>query len=280
MSGLHAGGSMPMMKRLGLLSFGSLAILIGSSANATSFAVRPMGTVVDEAPVIIRGKAQDSRTEWSQPSEAGKKIYTYTDILVDEVLKGDVSQKTIQVREIGGEKDGVTLEVPGAARFKHGDDVVLMLSNPASDGAYPLLGLSTGKYSVTRDASGNEVLVGASSHDPYPGSNFGVQNDTSGMKKWSLNDLRQWVHRPGQPQESTSEPKKSQENQDLRANPSERQHLDGTTAPPLLHSSDVAGSSSPMTGDSKLEASSHWKVILAAIALAAVLIGIAVRRRK
>lgn len=257
-----------------------ISIVFGASlAVATSFVTRPMGDVIDEAPVIIRGKALDSHADWSQPSDPGKKIYTYTDVQIEEVIKGDVSPKTIQVREIGGEKDGVTLEVPGSAHFKHGDDVVLMLAKQASDRSYPLLGLSTGKYTVSRDSSGNEVLIGASSHDPYPGSHPQVQNDTSGMKKWSLNDLRRWAQRPGRPEALPSGNEKTQENQSVQPDSSTRQSPGGPTASPLLYSSSEAETRAPVTDNVKAEKSSIREIVLGVVVLI-ILIGMMIRRRK
>lgn len=251
-------------------------------ASATSFVIRPMGEVVDDAPIIVRGKTRDSRAEWSSPNEPGKKIYTYTELLVDEVIKGEVEAKSIQIREMGGEKDGVTLEVPGTAQFKHGEDVVLLLSKPAGDGSYPLLGLSTGKYSVTRDSAGNEMVVGASSHDPYPGGaahNHGVQNDTSGMKKWSLNDLKKWVSRPGQAQAGAPPAQNTLENQGVQTASPDRQNSATPPASPLLHSSSERGSDSPMKEDST--ENGPGKSIVFFVAFAGLfLIGMIVRRRK
>jgi hypothetical protein len=87
---------------------------------------------------------------------------------------------------MGGEKDGIGLQIAGTAQFSPGEDVVLTLGEKNSDGSYDLRGMMTGKFGITRDQSGNEILVGATGDDIE-----GTPEDHHGP--WTLNEFRKLV---------------------------------------------------------------------------------------
>jgi hypothetical protein len=153
-----------------------------SQAIATSFVSVPLEKRVYESPIIVRGKTGNSYSDWVIHPDGSRQIFTFTELDVTEVLKGDVKSSQILIREIGGEKDGIGLSVPGAATFRPGEDVVVTLDNSddPKDG-YRIQGMSMGKYTVEKDPDGNEYLSG------------GSLSLERGSKRTTLGNLRQII---------------------------------------------------------------------------------------
>jgi len=133
---------------------------------ATTFVEQPFPETVQEAPIIARGKVGMRYADWAQGTDGKRRIYTYTELRVDEVLKGKVAGQNVMMRELGGEKDGVGMQIAGSAEFEKGEDVVVFLQPPNQDGTHTLQGMMMGKYNVRQDPGGQEYLEGAglSSH--------------------------------------------------------------------------------------------------------------------
>jgi hypothetical protein len=119
------------------------------------------------------------------------------------MYKGNLSNHSIQVREIGGEVDQTGLQIAGAARFSSGEEVVLFLSGPNSDQSYSINGMMMGKYNIDRDANGTEILSGAGVNpmtDPHtitkaqtgPSAPDSVIQTS---KKWTVNALKDEIKR-------------------------------------------------------------------------------------
>jgi hypothetical protein len=142
-----------------------IPLVLGPTWAAT-FVSRPLPETTQKTPTLVRGKIGSHTADWVKTSNGGKRIYTFYELQVSEVFKGDPKAgTTIQIREIGGEKDGIGLEVSGSARFTTGEDVVLTLGGKNEDGSYDVLGLMSGKFGIGRDSSGNEILIGATGED-------------------------------------------------------------------------------------------------------------------
>lgn len=140
-----------------------------SSSWATTFVNRPLKEVLGEANLIVRGVAGDSYASWDPSGR--KAIFTYTDLSVLEVIKGELSENRILIRQPGGVKDNVEMQVPGSAKFQRGEEVVVLLGerNPDDD-SYEVPGLVTGKYLVVKNAKNETVLLssltGGEMYDP------------------------------------------------------------------------------------------------------------------
>jgi hypothetical protein len=136
----------------------------------TTFAQRPFSEAVQEAPLIVRGTVGERSVDWATDADGTRRIYTFHELRVGEVLKADaaregasaVLEKTrLVMREIGGEKDGVGIQVSGAARFEPGEEVVVFLGLPPNpDGSFGVYGLMMAKLQVVRGPSGEELLSG------------------------------------------------------------------------------------------------------------------------
>lgn len=188
--------------RLAALLLASLAGAPG--ARATTFYQRPFPTTVGEAPAIVRGKIGMSYPNWVTDAEGNRRIYTFTELEVIEVLKGDVPGKRVMLRALGGEKDGVGLHVPGTAEFSRGEEVVVMVGPANADDSRDVRGMMMGKYNVERDSAGQEYLTGPginpgnregvlTAHDERGGSQDADARGQNGTGKWTLSALRELI---------------------------------------------------------------------------------------
>lgn len=171
--------------------------LIGSQAQATSFISKSFPDSVKDAPVIVRGVIGMSYADEARTSEGGKRIYTYYELTPSEVFKGALPMGSIIVRQIGGTKEGVVMEVPGTARFSRGEEVVLMLSQQNLDGSLDIRGLMMGKFSIQK-MNGKEYLVGAGAITPDQVEQGEVEHgnheeENRSTSAYSVEDLRNLV---------------------------------------------------------------------------------------
>jgi hypothetical protein len=137
-----------------------LSFLI-AQATASSFYEQPFPDTVRNAPTIVRGKIGKTETQWTTLPDGSKHLFTYYDVDVSEGFKGG-ARGPIRIRELGGTKDGVSLNVSGTAAFDKGEDVVVMLgeANSQVDAAYPVMGMMMGKFNLEKGADGKEYLRG------------------------------------------------------------------------------------------------------------------------
>jgi hypothetical protein len=186
-----------------------LALLWGATQShpawATSFLEQPFPDSVKDAPVIVHGKVGTSMTDWGHERDGGKRIFTYWDLDVGEVLKGAAENpgSILRMREMGGEKDGVGMQVSGAATFSLGEDVVVFLDEKNSEGAYDVYGMMMGKYVLQKDVDGQEVLYGAGIGRAGGHDGDEPQAEKSPAPKWTLEALRRVIasqsNLPGKP---------------------------------------------------------------------------------
>ena len=137
-------------------------------AVATTFVNRPVNEIIKETVNIVRGRPGPERVDWDK---AHRNIYTYTNFVVTDVLRGDVKETKILLRQPGGAKDGIEMNVPGVAHFDLEEDVVVLISaRNEEDGSYDVPGFTTGKYNVVPGENGEPVLVnslgGSAVYDP------------------------------------------------------------------------------------------------------------------
>ncbi len=179
-----------------------------SLAGASSFYEQPFPETVRSASSIVRGRIGKSEARWTTLSDGSKHLFTYYDVQVAEGLKGVAPAGPIRIRELGGEKDGVSLQVSGTARFAPGEDVVVMLGEPSSsgDGAFPVAGMMMGKYDVEKGADGKEYLSGPGlSGSLHPELRQG--NAASDSTQISLDGLREIIRVQAEHRQAAPAPK-------------------------------------------------------------------------
>ncbi|MCM2323207.1 MAG: hypothetical protein NDJ90_08085 [Oligoflexia bacterium] len=178
-----------------------LVVLCGlpSAGRATSFLDRPFPETVADAPLIARGKVGNSYVEWSKGEDGVRRLYTFYELTVEEQLKGKPVGRTLVFRELGGEKDGIGMQVSGSSRFERGEDVVVLLGEKNSEGSHDVRGLMMGKLNIRQNESGKEVLSGpALGLSREDGHNHGSAGGNSEKQEWTLESLRQVIKTQGQ----------------------------------------------------------------------------------
>lgn len=173
--------------------FISIFLALAPTIHATTFIERPFPEAVQDAPIIVRGKINSKHAEWVNGIDGTRRVYTYYDLAVSEAIKGLTTRsgEVLQIRSLGGEKDGMGMIVSGTAQFQLGEDTVVFLSERNSDQSFDVRGLMMGKYNVRQDSDGQEYLVGPGviphAHEQRS------QSDSTPAKKWALQDLRNLV---------------------------------------------------------------------------------------
>lgn len=174
-----------------------LGIVSGVSALASSFVHKTFPEAVEDAPIIVRGQASEPSTRWVNDASGARKIYTYWNFQVEEVLKGDIPHRSIQVRQIGGEKDGVGLHVPGGAQLRVSEDSVIFLSSATPEGSYEVRSWSLGQYQIQKGDGGVEVLTGGRITGDLHGESQNGQGQSE-PKTWTVTALRELIRTQSQ----------------------------------------------------------------------------------
>jgi hypothetical protein len=163
-------------------------------AHATSFYPQPFPETVQKAPTIVRGKVGMSYSDWGQDRDKNKRIFTYFELQISEVIKGPAEGSSLMMRELGGEKDGTGLHIPGASQFERGEDVIVFLQPPHdSENVYDVYGMMMGKYTIQTNGDGEEYLQGPGLFSDNPA----IPNSASSTR-WTLNGLKKLVQTQGQ----------------------------------------------------------------------------------
>ena len=125
--------------------------LVPCHAYGTTVVSLSVDKMSQEADLIVRGIVHSQNTQWN---DAKNRIYTITKIEVAETYKGNTkSAKTISIRQIGGEIDGLVQTVAGNAKFAQGEEVLVFLESNSRAGIHFVMGMAQGKYSIDRAAN-------------------------------------------------------------------------------------------------------------------------------
>jgi hypothetical protein len=113
--------------------------------------------MVSQSDMIAIGSCLDAQSVW-----VDRNLVTLATISVKEVLKGDNSS-TVTVVLPGGvdanRKFPIAMTYPGAPRINPSEEVFLFLTRDDEvSGGYAITGFSQGKFSITKDEDGQEVV--------------------------------------------------------------------------------------------------------------------------
>jgi hypothetical protein len=180
--------------------------LIAPQALATSFFIRPFSEFTKTTEVIVRGITTDIHAESGSNENGEKTIYTYANLSLKDVIKGNLSGSSIRIRKAGGTVDDVTLEIPSSVEFKEGEEGVFFLGDEQADHSYEVIGMELGKFNLVNQ-DGNEVLKGplfvysrppSKNHAEHPHANTLIRDDISeNLKPWSIQQLKDLVKSQG-----------------------------------------------------------------------------------
>lgn len=141
-----------MMRRAIVLT--ALAVALCASAlSATTVLYVPIDRSIELSDAVLVGHVLRMEAAYNADGE----IVTRVHLLVEESLKGDVRPGDVFTFDAwGGSLDGVNVETVGEARYRLGQKVLVQLES--IDGEYHTLGLSFGKWDVTKDARGRQWI--------------------------------------------------------------------------------------------------------------------------
>ena len=133
-----------------------LIVLVPGLSQAANGPRWSMSDLASFADVVVTGRVASVTSGWDSKVNA---IYTYVTVDVGEVLKGDIADAQITVKQLGGVAGGVGLSISDQAMFSVGEDVLLYLEARPRDATLYTTALWQGKWAVRHDARGQQIAV-------------------------------------------------------------------------------------------------------------------------
>src|SRR5262249_49584942 len=119
---------------------------------ATTLVRMDLDDLTAQSSAVVYARIAASRTEWDGAHTAIFTIYTVEPI---EYLKGQLGG-TFELREPGGERDGLAMRIASVPVFHAGDEAVLFVWTDKR-GSHQVIGFEQGAVHVRTDASGAKV---------------------------------------------------------------------------------------------------------------------------
>jgi Putative Ig domain/Matrixin/Ig-like domain from next to BRCA1 gene/FG-GAP-like repeat len=143
----------PAWLKFFVLIFGLLTT--AQMTSATTIVPMSDDEMIVGARAIVAGKVLTIESSFDEQHD---RIYTYITIKVQQVLKGEISERRIVLKELGGQVGNRGLTVWGNPQFKRGERVLLYLDT-WKDGSLRTYQMFLGKFTiVTDDASGRQYV--------------------------------------------------------------------------------------------------------------------------
>ena len=111
--------------------------------------------LIRQASTIVVGQITTIDSHWYA---ANTQIYTHVGVRVEEVLKGELSDVDITIRQLGGTVGGLRSWIFGSPEFVSGERVLLFLT-ANRDGTLRVLNLYQGKFSVVLNSQTGEQFI-------------------------------------------------------------------------------------------------------------------------
>jgi hypothetical protein len=149
--------------RLACAAFALIWAATGRAGSNEDESIRALIERMGAAPMVLEGVTGRSYTAWdgSDPST----IRTYTPFHVDDVLKGQLEQSDILLRQPGGEVGGARAAGAVGAEFDFRERLIVLIGErDPVDGSYDIPARLEGVYRITQDAAGSsgiDVRLGA-----------------------------------------------------------------------------------------------------------------------
>jgi len=120
-------------------------VAYATGTNATTILGMDIDKVANDAELIFEGEVILHETR--QNSNTGI-IHTYVTFTVHDVVKGDFSADTIELKFAGGTFMGQIVEVGGLEIPKEGEDGIYFVESTSRDLLNPLIGWSQGHFII------------------------------------------------------------------------------------------------------------------------------------
>lgn len=131
-------------------------LTLAASVSATTVMIPYDDDLIVGARAIVTGKVVSVESAWD---ESHNRIYTYITLRVKQVLKGEITEKRIVLKELGGRVGDEGLTVWGSPEFTKGERVLVYLDT-WPDGSLRTHQMLLGKFSIINDeATGHRFVV-------------------------------------------------------------------------------------------------------------------------
>jgi Matrixin/Putative Ig domain len=130
-------------------------LLCAGPASATTVIVPSDEELINGARAIVIAEVAAISAALDEPSSTP---FTYVEMKVEEVLKGEISSRTLVLKEQGGEAGGRGSFVYGAPQFHTGERVLVYL-DAWLDGSPRVYQMFLGKFSFARDATSGATII-------------------------------------------------------------------------------------------------------------------------
>ena len=126
-----------------------------SNVEATTMVPLNVEQMVDVSNTVVRGTVTNV---WTEPDSETKSVWTYAQIEVNKVLKGQQETSVLIVEQPGGVWGSSETIVEGVARFSVGEEGYFFVENLDS-GHSVTAGMFQGKYNVVFDPYSRQELA-------------------------------------------------------------------------------------------------------------------------
>lgn len=140
------------MKKITSILF--ILLAAGTLGRATTLVRMNLDDLAAESQTVVYARIAASRTEWSEDHKVILTIYTVEPL---DYLKGQLGP-SFELRELGGEKDGLRMNVPSVPVFSVGQEAVLFVWTDRQ-GRHQATGFEQGALDVRSDpATGRKIV--------------------------------------------------------------------------------------------------------------------------
>src|SRR6266851_5596580 len=137
-----------------LLLFVVLSCAFGGPAKATTVLMLTDTELIVHSRLIVSGRVVSVTSAWDDSSSMA---WTYVEVVADRVLKGEIAESTIVLKQLGGAIGESGMRVFGQPEFRVGERALLYL-NTGADGSLHSAHAFMGKFSIRRDPTGQEFV--------------------------------------------------------------------------------------------------------------------------
>lgn len=169
-------------------------LLLAAIAPATVVVNETLEEMTHKVPLIVRGHVNRNVAGWDAEH---RRIWTWTELTITETIKGK-ADGVVLFKQPGGETGGIGQAVAGTAKFKEGEDcVVLLFPAPDEPGVWRVYSLAAGKISLVPQAGqlvAQRDLSGLGFASPQTGKVVPVDESARlGTADEFLGQLRAWA---------------------------------------------------------------------------------------
>ena len=142
-----------MLYRLMISTFLLLSTLWNFTYSLT-IARASLEELTSESELIIYARVAVSECRWED--EAGKTINTMADLVVLEVIKGQIPDK-VKIKQLGGQMGDWGMVISGTPYLRPGDEAIFFLL--PSDEYFEIHSMALGLFRIYQDENGRQKVV-------------------------------------------------------------------------------------------------------------------------